>query len=135
MDETTWLRRTFVVSMMAQIFALLFSGVALAQEDVPETLRFILVLGVVVASIQFVWYCSTFVLVFVMGNEDYADVKFRYIDWFATTGAPRAPRAPRAARAAHAPRAPRVRRPDAAHAQPAPGLLEEARMSHARAGL
>ena len=86
MEETVSLRQTFVMSILAQIAALVFSGVALAQDHVPETLRFILILGVIVASIQFLWYTSTFVLVFFMGNEEYLNVKYRYLDWFATTG-------------------------------------------------
>ena len=80
------LQTTFLASITAQVVALVLSIVALAQDDVPGILRAVLIVGFVVAAIQFCWYVTAYAAYFGYGREGALAIKWRYLDWYATTG-------------------------------------------------
>ncbi len=75
---------SFVASMVFQLTTLILGAIALAKGDsVPEVLRIVLVLELVVQCIEFVWYL-------VVGANYYfrrgsISIGYRYADWVFTT--------------------------------------------------
>lgn len=80
--QTTWL-----VSLTAQVVALSLAIAAVVQDDVRSAFFSVLVLELIISSIQFVWYCVFFVLIFVRGDASALDNMYRYLDWTLTTPA------------------------------------------------
>ena len=74
---------TFAISMLFQLTTLVLGIVALGKEAVPEVLRLVLVLEVVVQVVEFVWY--TLVGLNYAFRQGSISIAYRYLDWAITT--------------------------------------------------
>lgn len=79
------LKRTFRISLTAQVIALVLSVIALTRDGGSELLRATLIIGLVVAGIQFAYYTQAYARAFWLGQEGVLAIRNRYADWTLTT--------------------------------------------------
>ena len=84
MDPLVTARQTHVASLFAQIVALTFTSVALAEEGAPSLLYAVLVLGTIITAVQLCFYVVTYYLIFVRKQQELLKPKFRYPGWLVT---------------------------------------------------
>lgn len=74
---------SFVLSWVVQVGILIVSSIALAKDDIPETLALVLLLETIVQGVEIAWY-SVVGALYLFGKMSIS-VGYRYADWLITT--------------------------------------------------